>query len=379
MENPPKKRFTWITNLPAPYRIPIWDSIAEVNQLKVFFTLKADNYKKWVIPKDKQWEGRFLSRLSIRFGELDLVLNPFGFRKMIKGSDYVLVGGWEAPVYICSLLYTKVKSIPSYLFYESTEKSRRFNNALVNKLRYLVLNLSDFVITAGSASTEAVLKMGIKKEKIYELFNCSEVEFFNVNAQILRKKVLPGHHFLVVGQLIERKNIAAIIEAFAAIANPDDSLTIAGDGVLLGALERHIEDLKLLDRVKLVGHKNADELAFLYANCQTLVMASTNEVWGHAPTEALAAGCHSVVSDVAGVADFIQHMKGVYICKTNPESIAKAMGKSRNDYRFPILNPEIMSYTPRAFAEKLMQIIENPPREQRMQAEGEDYHSESSE
>ena len=84
-------------------------------------------------------------------------------------------------------------------------------------------------------------------------------------------------------------------------------------------------------------------------------MPSTNEVWGLVANEALASGLHVIVSDVAGVADFIEKMKGTYLCKTDSESIAEMMKVSKADYKGPIKNPEILGFTPERFADELVE------------------------
>ena len=198
-----------------------------------------------------------------------------------------------------------------------------------------------------------MLETGIAREKIIELFNPVDVRYFAEYSHSHRGLSTEGHRFLFVGQLIKRKNILNIIRAFAQVANPDDSLTIAGDGPLKVQIRELIEELHLEDQTRMVGHKNQEELAYLYANSDTLVMPSTNEVWGLVANEALASGAHAIVSDVSGVSDFIKNMQGAYICTTDVESIASKMTESRENYAGPVKDPEILKYTPERFAEKL--------------------------
>ena len=75
-------------------------------------------------------------------------------------------------------------------------------------------------------------------------------------------------------------------------------------------------------------------------------------------TEALASGCHVVVSKNCGVSDFVQSMKGAYLSGTDVESIAIAMTQSKMDYYAPIENPEILKYTPQKFVLEICNLIE---------------------
>ena len=171
-----------------------------------------------------------------------------------------------------------------------------------------------------------------------------------------------GHRFIYVGQLIERKNVASVLRSFAAIKTGADSLTIAGDGPLTQELTNLSTALGVTSSVHFVGHKSQEELAALYAASNTLILASTNEVWGLVVNEALASGLHVVVSDKCGVAEFIVGMKGSYICTADTDSIKHAMRKSMDAWTGYIQEPEILSYTPEKFADRMSQLFDFPRR-----------------
>jgi glycosyltransferase involved in cell wall biosynthesis len=243
-------------------------------------------------------------------------------------------------------------------FYESTQASHRFNNILIRKIRSTIFLKADFIVTAGSASTRAVEAMGIDSEKIITLFNPVDVSWFHSFALSHRVQQAPGHRFIYVGQLIERKNVAAVIRAFAAIRTESDTLTIAGDGPLAQSLKKLSRNLGVSNSVFFAGHQNQEELAKLYATSNTLILASTNEVWGLVVNEALASGLHVVVSDKCGVAEFVKEMHGAYICTTDQESIQKELLKSSQDWASYIENPEILKFTPEKFAEGMIANLE---------------------
>jgi glycosyltransferase involved in cell wall biosynthesis len=270
----------------------------------------------------------------------------------------LVVGGWEAPFYIRTIILAKRKRIPIIQFYESTLDSHRFNNLLIRKIRSSILSQADFIVTAGSASTKAVTAMGIAPEKIITLFNPVDVSWFYAFAKDHRVLTTTGHRFIYVGQLIERKNVATVIRSFAEIKKDGDILTIAGDGPLSQELKKLAATLGISDSVNFVGHKNQEELAALYATSNTLILASINEVWGLVVNEALASGLHVVVSDKCGVAEFVKDMSGAYICSTNQQSIKAMLIKSRDEWNGYVPEPEILKFTPEKFAEGVMLVID---------------------
>jgi glycosyltransferase involved in cell wall biosynthesis len=359
MSSKPKSKILWLTNLPAPYRFPIWARIAQDLDLKVAFLLKEKNWRNWSVQQDVNWSYQFLSLNSKKIKEFDLVPSIRGSKRILDGIKVVIIGGWESPFYWRTLRTAKRRKIPVIQFYESTQASHRFNNILIRKIRYAIFSKADFIVTAGAASTKAVEAMGVAPQKIITLFNPVDVSWFHSFAQSHRVEQTPGHRFIYVGQLIERKNVAAVIRAFAEIRSESDTLTIAGDGPLAQNLKELTQTLGISDSVLFAGHKNQEELAELYATSNTLILASTNEVWGLVVNEALASGLHIVVSDKCGVADFIKDMKGAYISSTDQESIEKELLKSSQEWSDYIENPEILKFTPEKFADGVLKVIGN--------------------
>ncbi len=347
-------RILWLTNLPAPYRFPVWSRLSASLDLRVTFLLKEKNWRNWKVPKHVDWKHNFLSLNSVHFGEFDFIPSIKGARKMIQGVDVLVLGGWEAPFYLWALFYAKKFRIPVIHIYASTTDSHRFNNVFIRKIRSAIFSKADFIVTVGASSTKAVEAMGITSEKIITLFNPVDVGWFHSFARDHRSPLSQGHRYIYVGQLIERKNVASVIQAFAAVKNEDDTLTIAGDGPLASELKRLSSSLGIEHLVHFVGHKNQEELAALYAVSNTFVLASTNEVWGLVVNEALASGLHVVVSNKCGAADFVKDMKGTYICATNQVAIQEAMKASSNSWNGYIQEPEILKFTPEKFADGVL-------------------------
>ena len=187
--------------------------------------------------------------------------------------------------------------------------------------------------------------MGIAPQRVITLFNPVDVNWFHQFAESHRSPVTPGHKFLFVGRLISLKNVRALIEAFAQIRKESDTLTIAGDGELSSELKSLASTLGISDSVHFLGHKNQLDLAGIYSSSSTLILPSTNEVWGLVVNEALASGLHAVVSDLCGVSEFVEKMQGCYISQSDPSSLADAMKASRQSWKGYIKTPEILEYT----------------------------------
>jgi glycosyltransferase involved in cell wall biosynthesis len=280
-------------------------------------------------------------------------------REILKlRAKTIYVDGWESPAFFITALYAKRLGMKLIYGYRSTQDSHRFTNFVIRKIRSSILSQADFIVTAGSASTKAVEAMGIASEKIVTLFNPVDVSWFYSFARDHRTPVRSGHHYIYVGQLIERKNLAAILHAFAAIRNDADTLTIAGDGPLAQDLKNLAASLGIAESVIFAGHRNQEELAKLYAASNTFILASTNEVWGLVVNEALASGLHVVVTDKCGVAEFVQDMDGAFICSTDQKSLQEAMSTSSRQWNGYIEEPEILKFTPERFADGVVGVVD---------------------
>ena len=351
----PRSKVTWLTNLPAPYRLGIWNRFQKFHDLSVWYLLSERNWRHWSIDKVPEWQYSFLNKKSLRIGELDLVVSALGNKKVLKDTDVLIVGGWDSPFFIQVMRNAKKKDIPIILFYESTLQSHRFNGRLIRAIRYKIFSLADHVVTAGAASTAAVIDMGIDPKKILTLFNPVDVSWFAEFAASHRVEASTGHRFLYVGQLIDRKNVDALIDAFAAMRQENDLLTIVGDGTRGSDLKKQVMELGLEHAICFTGHHDQEQVAEDYAAAETLVLPSTNEVWGLVVNEALASGLHVVVSSAAGVSAFVASMKGAYVCEPTDVDLALALTQSRTDWQGPITNPEIVEYTPERFADAVLE------------------------
>lgn len=355
-----RREVSWLTSLPAPYRFAIWDYLAEAHNLKVIFTNGESNQRGWQVPKDVKWTSKFLNRKIFYLGEAQIIPNPFGFHMLFKDADVIIIGGgWEVPLHFTSAIYAKLTGKSLYIISESTLMSHRFRGKIANNCRRLFYRLADRVFTVGVASTDAVKSYGVKTADIVQLFNPVNAQFFFEKAKLQRINNLKGHHYLCVGRLLTLKNFQSVIEALKDMNNLQSTLTIVGIGPEESKLKELVRFHSLQNQVRFVGAKSQEEIVEYYANCQTLIMASTNEVWGMVASEALSSGCHVVVSEVSGISKSIKDMRGVYISGTDVYSIKECMVKSALDYSGPIENPEILKFTPQRFGQAITDTIRN--------------------
>lgn len=139
-----------------------------------------------------------------------------------------------------------------------------------------------------------------------------------------------GQRFLAIGRLAAQKNFGLLVDAFAAMAGPNDRLTIVGEGGERRALEGQIKRLGLAGKVRLPGH--VSPLDAELAAADALVLSSDYEGVPAVVAEALAAGlrvvatrCSVSMDDMLGAGRF-----GVLVPVGDGAALASAMTNIAN-------------------------------------------------
>ncbi|MDQ4075345.1 MAG: glycosyltransferase family 4 protein [Chloroflexota bacterium] len=122
------------------------------------------------------------------------------------------------------------------------------------------------------------------------------------------QKGLPERYVLYLGTLEPRKNIPALLRAFATVRSrvPGVSLLVAGGkGWGYEEIFAETERLGLRDSVHFPGFVPSEELALWYSAAELFVYPSRYEGFGLPPLEAMACGTPVIVSDATSLAEVV--------------------------------------------------------------------------
>jgi glycosyltransferase involved in cell wall biosynthesis len=108
-----------------------------------------------------------------------------------------------------------------------------------------------------------------------------------------------------VGQLIGRKRVDTLIDAFAAMHVPDKRLFVVGDGPDRTALERRAHEAGLGGQVTFTGFR--DDRLSLLRGFDAIVLPSLLEGIPRCLMEAMAAGVAMVATDIEGTRELVEH------------------------------------------------------------------------
>jgi glycosyltransferase involved in cell wall biosynthesis len=157
------------------------------------------------------------------------------------------------------------------------------------------------------------------------------VRFFMMDRNEARSKVgLPPGKPIVfsLGYLVERKGFRLLVDAMREVvrSHPGASCIIGGEGPLRKELQKRIEELGLIDSVRLIGRISDDALPFYYNSADLFVLPSFSEGNPTVMFESLGCGTPFVGTPVGGVPEVITSSEfGLLTQMGNSEELAQAI------------------------------------------------------
>ena len=133
---------------------------------------------------------------------------------------------------------------------------------------------------------------------------------------------------LYVGRLVYEKGVQHLISAMPKIIQNynDVKLIVAGKGGMLDELKAQVDGMGLSNKVYFTGYLNAKQVTKMYKCADVSVFPSTYEPFGIVALEAMLAGVPTVVSDIGGLNEIVEHGEnGMKSYAGNPNSIADSI------------------------------------------------------
>jgi len=153
---------------------------------------------------------------------------------------------------------------------------------------------------------------------------------------------------LYVGRVAHEKNIEFLLHSFVALrrSRRDAMLAIAGEGPARARLQALAVELGIASQLHFIGYLDRERgLADCYAAADVFVFASRTETQGLVLLEALAQGTPVVSTAVLGTASILQPNCGARVAPEKPD----------------------------AFAQTVLDVLDDPQRAARLSAQGRQY------
>jgi glycosyltransferase involved in cell wall biosynthesis len=309
-------RVALVTNIVAPYRVPVFRRLADTPgwQLRIFTSAETEFNRSWIVDT----------------GDLDVVLVP-GLSRVVRGRtvhlplalphslhrfrpDVVVSGELGARSWLAWLACSALR-IPLVLWNEPAPADLEAIGGTVLRLRRALLARAAAVIGTGRQARETLVAWGAAPDAIHDAPNSHDEDGLRkalaaVDGEATRLGLRDGlgcrdRVALYVGRLVASKGVALLLDAWDELdpeLRDEWTLCFVGDGPLEGLVRLAARTHRPGEIVHVPALPQA-EVAPFYSAAELLVLPSLREPWGLVVNEAMASGLPVCASRLVGSAD----------------------------------------------------------------------------
>lgn len=308
-----KTKLALLTNMIAPYRLPLYSVLADQFDVLLLHGGKEANRDSWsslegALPNARVvrawgWQIRHAKKINGEvFDEKFIHVTPGFISHLLRFRPDAIISSEMGFRSMIALVYGTVFRKPVWIWWGGTLHSERNIGPLRKILRKAFTLWTDHWVTYGQTSTEYLLRLGVKRDRILQSQNAIDEERFKATVEPAWA-ILPRPVVLHVGQFIERKGIGSLLDAAASLQQRgcEFSLLLVGNGRDKQALERRVSALGLKN-VHFRPAQIPDRMPSVYRSADVLVFPTLEDVWGLVANEAILSGMPVLCSKYAGCA-----------------------------------------------------------------------------
>lgn len=307
-------KILWLSSWFGDYRVPVYDNLNRLSDGAFWIVCSEMETSELVRRKLREKLGDHAiimpQQKIIRLGNADsdfanssLALHwQQGLYSAIRNvkPDVIIVEGfgrWAPAGIIYSILHRK----RLLMFYERTAWTERKAGWWRTLYRRLAGKAVDCFLSNGALS-EQYLRENLGFSSAPIIRGCMSADSFylhhDVEAELEARHKADreaecrngkGIRFLYVGRIVEPKGIRQLLEAWEIHHRlyPDDTLTLAGEGILLNEMrERYGDDKGII----MAGYVSYDRIYSYYKECDVVVQPTLEDNWSLVIPEAMSCG-----------------------------------------------------------------------------------------
>ena len=322
-------RVTFLTIMPSPYSLDLYAAIEVDGRIvpRVLYLEMAAPGTYWgdvPLPDSAEilaggWKNFAGGRIHWNPGAIEAIRR--------SRPDLVVVSGYSSLTSQLVMRWLNWKRIP-WIFWGEIPGVRKLGR------------LSSYLRTLAQVPflrrANAIAGMGARAVAEYRRLARPGCEVVNIpyHTDLSKFLELPlergtgGVRILYCGQLIERKGVGVLIDAYAEVADelPELELVLLGEGPLRQALAERVPP-RLRGRVDFAGFHPIDRLPSFFGSSDIFVLPSLHDGWGVVVNQALGAGLPIICSNAVGAApDLVSPgQNGFIVPPGDPAALAGAI------------------------------------------------------
>jgi glycosyltransferase involved in cell wall biosynthesis len=370
-----------VTEIIAPYRIPVFNALAERREIDLHVMFLSENdatLRQWRVYKDEiKFQYDVLPSWRQRLGRHNILLNRGVISALNKiNPDAVLCGGYNYLASWESAGWARLHRVPLLLWSESTALDNRRGHSIVEFMKRRFLSLCRAFVVPGKSSSQYLSDLGIRDERIFTAPNAVDIQLFATLAeeasrrefQVRARLSLPLRYFVYIGRLVRAKGVFDLLEAYAQLDGEIRArvgLVFVGDGADRAELMERASRIAP-GTVQFSGFVQREGLPQFYALADALVFPTHSDPWGLVVNEAMSCGLPVIATSVAGcVPDLVQDgWNGFVVPPRDASHLAAAMSDLADNSALRIEmgsrgRERVNAYSPAAWAEGLVRAMES--------------------
>ena len=299
--SPVPTRVALVTNIPAPYRLPVYGLLAAQPglDLRLFFCSERESDRAWdldhisvphVFLRERvvSWRGRFIHANIDVWGALR------AFRPAV-----VVTTGFN-PTHLLAFAYARLHGARHVAMTDGTIASEAGLSVVHRWIRRHVYRRTEACVGASEGSLAIYRQYGVPAASMFKSQLCANNEAFASVANTARDA-----DFIFCGRFAAGKQPLFAIQVAALAAarlGRRVRLLLVGSGPLEASMRQAAA--RVADRVdaEFAGFATQAELPGHYARARLMLFPTAGDTWGVVANEACAAGVPVLVSPQAGVA-----------------------------------------------------------------------------
>jgi len=289
-----------ITNIPAPYRLPIYERVAQRygDDFLVIFAAKSESNRSWDF-SDFKFQYLFLKEnVKAKKDGFNYVHNNIDVWSKLTtlNPDVVITTGFN-PTHLYAWIYAtffRKKHIPMTDGWIESEKNLSFVHKAVRKIVFIT---SHAFIGASKNSLDLFKSYKINEDKLFQSHLCIDNKRFYNEFSFKERE----YDLMFSGQFTERKLPFLFADVAEKVSKhiSDLKVLILGDGPMKEELFAKLNNCGI--NYHYAGFVAQEELPKYYSSAKLFLFTTRLDPWGVVVNEAMASGTPVITTPYAGV------------------------------------------------------------------------------
>lgn len=317
--------------------------VKEGNEVTVVTYKEGDNVKYY--ENDKGVEVYRLDNYMIRPNNFIDWIMQLNFNMITKANEIINKNGKfdviHAHDWLVAYSAKSIKesyNIPLISTIHATESGRNSGihdetQRYINDSEWmLTYESSEVIVNSNYMKNEVQRLFGLPYDKINVIPNGVNLQLFsnvNIDYDFRRQYAMDNEKIILyVGRLVYEKGIQNLIAAMPKVLDRyhDSKLIICGRGGMIDELREQVKYLGIENKVYFAGYCDSKKMQKMYKCADVAVFPSTYEPFGIVAIESMLSGTPTIVSDVGGLNEIIEHgVTGMKSYAGNANSIADSV------------------------------------------------------